>query len=326
MSTAATGRGASTYKTSLPASEKNRVENIREITEELLADFPYLKVAPDAMYWLMATWGAESRWRLLFPHGPKGNLVYNSLHYTASPPARESVAGAGTIKSTGTLIGNGYQYSNVIQNLWNKPTVTVEERNNIKEGWYPHGITACMGTYHVKGCPNNRGEWRHYPEAVAAIGAYGLEVEPGQSIYQTLFSDDNYTCRRRSIASGMIIFNFKYRRALETSHRGNPVGAMQIAIGNFLGKFGTRDNNGISPEDRVRQLNATSGSIVTMLTAVGLRRTGDTTELAQAAIDMYDKSAKASGSTTVSNKPAAGATTSASSEGVSKKTPGCEVV
>lgn len=305
-----------------PAKNTADVENMRDITKAELEFFPFLKAAPDIMYWLMATWGAESNWRL---HFPKGN-VFSSLHYTPSPPARESVAGMGTIKSTGTLIGNGYQYSNVIQNVWNDPAVTAQTRENIKEGWYPHGITACMGTYHVKGCPNNIGEWRYYPEAVARINALGLEVDPGQSIFQTLFPVDDETCRRRSIASGMIIFNYKYRRALETNAKNNPSAAVQIAVGNFLGKFGTRDNNGISPEDRVRQLNATNGTLVSILQYVGIRRTGDTTQLAKSLIDLSDKDAKDRSSVQVQNVPARPATTVAASNGKSSKTPGCEVV
>lgn len=318
-STAGQTKNSPTTKTQAPAGDVSNVKAIRDITSTLLTQFDLLKAGPDVMYWLMATWGAESNWRLLFPHG---NSV-TSLHYTASPPVYESVKGLGTVKSTGTLIGNGYQYSNVIQNLWNSPTVSVQTRDNIKEGWYPHGITACMGTYHVRGCPNNLGEWRYYPEAKTLIDTFGLEVDPGQSIFQTLFSTDDFTCRRRSVAAGMIIFNYKYRKALETTHRNNPVGAMQAAVGNFLGKFGSRDNNGVSPEDRVRQLNSTGGNIVTMLQYVGVRRNGDTTQLSKDQIDMYDKSAKSDGATQVVNNQATGATTDGGSNGVSARPPGC---
>lgn len=320
-STASVAKVSVKAKNQLPAKDAERVAEIRDITLNQLKAFPFLQQAPDIMYWLMATWGAESNWRL---HFPRGNS-FSSLHYTPSPPAVESTKGMGTVKSTGTLIGNGYQYSNVIQNLWNSSTVTVDIRNNIKEGWYPHGITACMGTYHVKGCPNNLGEWRYYPEALDRINSLGLEVDPGQSIFQTLFPNDDETCRTKSVASGMIIFNYKYRRALETTHKNDPVGALQVAVGNFLGKFGSRDNNGVSPEDRVRQLNATSGTLVSMLQYVGIRRTGDNTELSPYLIDLSNKQAKAKGSTQVANNSAKPATTNGGSNGKSAKTPGCEV-
>jgi hypothetical protein len=321
-SNVSSARTSSKSKISLPSKDVSVVENMRDITKALLDDFPFLKAAPDIMYWLMATWGAESNWRLHFPRGG----TYSSLHYTASAPAMESTKGAGTIKSTGTLIGNGYQYSNVIQNIWNDPATTVQMKNNIKEGWYPHGVSACMGTYHVRGCPNNLGEWRFYPEAVKVIESLGLEVNPGQSIFETLFPVDDETCRRRSIASGMIIFNFKYRQALEKTHRNNPTGALQVAVGNFLGKFGTRDNNGISPEDRVRQLNSTKGDLVSILQYVGIRRTGDKTELSADLIDMSNKQAKDRSATKVENTTARAATTNGGSNGTSAKTPGCDIV
>lgn len=292
------------------------------ITRELLEYFPFLKAGPDVMYWLMATWGAESGWKLHHNHGTKNNPVYNSLHFTRTEPARYSTQGMGPVKSTGTLIGNGYQYSPVIQNLWNDPYVTVQTRENIKEGWYPHGITACMGTYHVRGCPNNLGEWRYYPEAVRAIDDFGLEVNPGESIFEKLFHTDDYECRRRSIASGMIIFNFKYRQALENGK--STTTAMQRAIACFLGKAGTKDANGVTPEDRVRQLNSTKGSIMTMLDFIDIRRTGETTQLSKNLIDMSDRQSIDRSSKVVNNPPATVASTNGASDGKSQKRPGCE--
>jgi hypothetical protein len=321
-STVTGGMGSTTRKGSAPAKDYSNVETCRRITQELLNDFPFLKAAPDVMYWLMATWGAESNWRLM--HKKKDGSL-NSLHHTPCKPGVESTQGMGPMKSTGTLIGNGYQYSNVIQNLWNNPASTLEIRNNIKEGWYAHGISACMGTYHIRGCPNNLGEWRFYPEARAAIDKYGLEVDPGQSISQTLFPADNEECQRRSIASGMIIFNYKYRRALETTNRNDPVGAMQKAVGAFLGKVGSKDPNGVGPEDRIRQLNATNGDIVVSLKQVGLVRTGDRSELPPYLVSMADKDAKDRAANKVENVPARPATTNGGSNGTSARKPGCEV-
>lgn len=312
-------------KISVPSQDESRVRECAAITEELLAKFAFLKAGPDVMYWLMATWGAESGWKLYHNHGSRQNPVYTSLHYTPSTPAQTSVAGAGPVKSTGTLIGNGYQYSPVIQNIWNDPNVSAQTRANIKEGWYPHGISACMGTYHVKGCPNNLGEWRYYKEAQDLIDSLKLEVDPGQSIFQTLFPTDDTTCRRKSIASGMIIFNFKYRQALQSGK--SPSVAMQQAVGCFLGKFGTRDANGVSPEMRVAQLNATSGGIVDMLTYIKIVRTGDQTVLSPDLIDMASREAKDRGSNKVTNNPPKTvASTNGGSDGKSAKRPGCDVV
>lgn len=323
MSSTATlaSRGAA-VKNVKPTKDFSRVENIRDLTKEQLEFFPFLKEAPDIMYWLMATWGAESGWNLFHPKGRPPNQVFNSLHYTATPPQREAILGLGPISSRGTLIGNGYQYSDVIQNLWNDPTTSVQVRENIKEGWYPHGITACMGTYHVRGCYNNLGEWRFYPEAVERINALGLEVDPGQSISQTLFPVDDDVCRRRSIASGMIIFNFKYRQALKTN---GPNGAIQVALATFLGKLGTQDANGVTPEMRVRQLNARGGDIVSVLQAVNLRRSGETVELSRGLVSLDDRQASDRAATRVVNTPARPATTNSQANGQSAKTPGCSV-
>lgn len=311
-------------KISIPSQDTSRVEECKAITEELLSKFPFLKSGPDVMYWLMATWGAESGWKLYHNHGSRQSPVYTSLHYTPSTPAVTSVAGSGPVRSTGTLIGNGYQYSPVIQNLWNDPNVTPQTRANIKEGWYPHGISACMGTYHVKGCPNNLGEWRYYDEASKLIESLGLEVDPGQSIFQTLFPNDDTTCRRKSIASGMIIFNFKYRQALERGK--STTAAMQQAVSCFLGRAGTRDANGVSPEDRVRQLSASKGDIMTMLELVKIVRTGETTVLSKNLIDMSDQEAKDRGSNKVTNNPPKTvASTNGGSDGKSQKRPGCSV-
>ena len=109
-----------------------------------------------------------------------------------------------------------------------------------------------MGTYHVGAVTTTWGV-EILSEAVERINALKLEVDPGQSISQTLFPVDDDVCRRRSIASGMIIFNFKYRQALKTN---GPNRAIQVALATFLGKLGTQDANGVTPEMRVRQLNA----------------------------------------------------------------------
>lgn len=322
VSSVAAASASPKAKSSTPSKDFSYVDDVRKTTLSLLKAFPFLETAPDIMYWLMATWGAESSWRLMHNHGG----VLSSIHYTASPPSVESVGPGTVVKSSGTLTGNGYQFSPAIQNVWNDPATTVQIKNNIKEGWYAHGISACMGSYHVRGCPNNRGEWRYYPEAVKLIESLGLEVNPGQSISQTLFPIDDDTCRTRSVASGMVIFNYKYRKALETTCKNNPTAAIQQAIGNFLGNAGARDGNGVSPEDRVRQLNATSSSLVSILDAVNVRRTGDTSQLSTYLVDMSNKQASARSATQVQNVAARGATTNGGSNGVSATDTGCKVV
>lgn len=310
MSSVSSAGANVTTKPGAPALDLTGVESCKKITAELLPRFRILSTAPDILYWLMATWGAESNWNLLHKRGTPGNYTYSSLHYTPTNP----------YMTKSTIIGRAYQFSNVISNIWNDPSTTIQTKENIKEGWYPHGITACMGTYHVKGCDNNLQEWRAYGEAVSLIGELGLEVSPGQSIFQTLFPVDDETCRRRSIASGMIIFNSKYRAGLNSGR--SEASALQYALGAYLGNAGVSDRNGVTPEMRVAQLNNLNSSIVGMLAAVDLRRSGDNSIYT---INTTDKSARATGASSVRTNTATGATTNGGSNGKSEALAGCRV-
>lgn len=297
---------ATTKKVAKPARDYSEIAEIRDITKEELSHYPVLAAAQDSLYWLMATFGAESQWKLL--HG-KGNNI-SSRHLTMVNPDKSS------------LIGRGYQYSAAIQSKYNDPLVTPQIRVNIQDGWYAHGITACMGCYHVKGTPNNVGEFRRHAEAVARISFWGLEVEPGQSITQTLFPANTKLARQKSIASGVIIFHSKYRTGLSI-HRGNSALAMNFALGAYLGKQGARDANGTSPDDRRADLYSSQGR-VNILQAIGLVRSGETT-IASANIDLSQKSVNTGGATKVINNPSAYvATTNSSANGQPLLPSGCQ--
>lgn len=304
-SNVAGAKTSSKTKTVVPSQDLSKIVEIRDITYAVLQQFPVLRSAPDVMYYLMATWGAESSWRL-FANGT------NSLHWTPSPPDKSSLTRA-------------YQNSNVIRNVYDSTSVTPQQRKNVMEGWYPHGITATMGSYMVKGNPNNLIEWRSKPEAVEAINRYGLEVEPGISISQTLFPVDNVTCRTRSIASGIIIFNSKYCFGLK-KFSGNASKAMQYAIMIYLGDPGKVDGNGVSPEARAADLNSPAGR-ATILAKIDIIKTGNTRVLTKNELlagDIYNKSAKDGGSTKVVNNAAGGPATNSNADGKSGKIPGCE--
>jgi hypothetical protein len=308
MSSVLDAKASAKAKESQPAKDYSFVEDIYKMVKAEVAYYPFLSKGPDAIYWIMATFGAESNWQLL--HGKAPNR--SSRHLTVVDPRNSS------------LTRNGYQNSNVIQNLVKDPLVTAQIIKNIQDGWYAHGISACMGTYHVRGCPNNKGEWRSRPEAVARIEALGLEVDPGQSIVQTLFPADTADARLKSVASGIVIFNSKYRQGLER-HNNDTAKAMRYALSAYLGAEGARDANNTSPDDRRRDLNSNQGRI-SILKYIGLVKTGDTSALTKGEIDLLNKEAKIKGATKVDNNPSAYvAKTDSGAGGKSSKLAGCEL-
>lgn len=307
-SSVASGKNSPKAKQQKPAPDLSKIEEIRNITYGLLQLFPVLKAGPDVMYYLMATWGAESGWKLL--HN-KNNP--SSRHWTPSPPDKSSITRV-------------YQNSNVVKNVYNSPSVTPQIRTAVEDGWYPHGITATMGSYMVRGNPNNLQEWRARPEAIPVIEQFGLEVDAGVSITQTLFPVDNVTCRTRSIASGIIIFNSKYCAGLR-KYSNNTTKAMQYALMAYLGSAGVADLNGVTPEIRAADLNSASGRSA-ILAQIDVVRTGSLTTLTdeqKKLSSIYNKTAREGGSNQVANNTAAPATTDSGANGKSAKIPGCEV-
>ncbi len=287
-------------KTSSPAINYDYISRIRDLVKIELTNFPYLLKAPDAMYYIMATFGAESGWKLWH-----GNPL-SSRHLTVVKPSDSSLIQA-------------YENSDVIRNIRGNSSTTLQTLENVKDGWYAHGISATMGCYYVRGSHENKLEWRSYPEAVSRINALGLEVDPGQSINDTLFPTDTESSWLKSIVSGLIIFNSKYRIGL-VQCRGDAVAAMQFAIGSYLGKKGARDANNTSPDDRRRDINTNQGRI-SILADIKVVRSGSTAS--NKVIDMGDKSLPANGATRVDNNTASAATTNSGSNGKSETGSGC---
>lgn len=249
-------------KQSSSSTQLEKIVKLRDITDTLIkSNFALLQKAPNYLYIAMSIWGYESSFNLL--HGKKGTTK-TSRHLTVVNPRSSSYSGAGT-----NITGKYFRSSN-IQTILNNSGRTPTEVYNVEDGYYAHGLSACMGCYHVKNTPTGD-EFKQYSEHAALIAQEGLQVNPGESI-SALFTDDEAGWRK-SIASGLIILDQKYRKALIKAG-GNTAKAIQLAVGYYLGTPGVKDANGLTPEGRISQVFGTQGNVQTLL--------------AQADIKLYD--------------------------------------
>lgn len=249
-SSAANANNASSKKTAAPSKDQSDIIYIRDVTASLLKDyFPILNGAPNILYICMATWGFESSFRI-HPNG------VNSIHSTA------------TLPKDGNWMKADYAADPIIRNILIRPNLDVTTKNNIEQGYHPHGLSACMGAYHVKGTKANR--YMFGPNKAVA-SSLGLEVEPGQSI-TSLFPASEVGIRR-SIASGLIAYDQKYKTALSLGFKG--ADAVAKAIAWYVGQVGIPDNNNFKPEQRVAQIggrpvSSKEASILSILSDIGL--------------------------------------------------------
>lgn len=252
-SSASSANSSSTKKIANPTKDQAYILLMKDITQDLLNQyFPVLKNAPNILYIAMATWGFESNFRM---HHRKGGGVVDSLHLTPSVPSK-------------SFVGKDYYFSQVIQNILRRNPPNPTTVKNVQEGLYPHGVSACMGCYHVAGTPANAYMFGNQKKIVSDLG---LEVQPGQAI-SSIFPD-NETGLRRSIAAGLIVYDNKYATYLGKG--STPASAIAKSIAAYVGKEGIPDNNNFKPEQRVDQLNGknlTSGerSTLQILADIGL--------------------------------------------------------
>ena len=201
-STAAQAGKAPTNKQTKPAGNLDKLQKIRDLTATAINDhFKYLNTAPDILYIAMAIWGMESGWNIWHK---KRNGDYDSAHLSPVDPARS------------TLIGKGYYNSDPILSFRNRANYSPQEAKNVAEGFVAHGLSACMGCYHVAGTPNSKEAFGPYKSIVES---YGLTVAPGQSI--TALFPDNELGMTRSILSGLIILEGKYKIGMN-KYNNNP--------------------------------------------------------------------------------------------------------
>lgn len=297
--------GSAKPKANIPGRDYSRAAAMKKITSDFLPRFEYLRQAPDILYWLMGTWVAESGLRLLHPNRDGRS----SSRHVEQPP------------KPGGIVWS-YDNSNVIKNQYKRQDFSQQLRLNIQEGWCAHGISGTMGCYYVAGCDENLNEYRKHKEARDLIDLLQIEVQPGQSISETLFLVDNEDTWKKSIASGMIIMNAKYRSAL-LRNGGNTSASISASVMSYVGQHGYKDILGTSPLSR--QVKLTSDTqLISILEAVGVSRSGETTVLAQSQLDSNKKDADAFLSTRVSQSSSSGPTTSTNSAGVSAPMPNCE--
>lgn len=271
MSIPTTSQGTKA-KVVVPSKQVLEIQTLADLTMNLIdLYFPLLKKAPDIRYVAMAIWGLESGWRV-WPNGK------NSRHYSATKPENSS------------LMGKGYYYSPVIQNLvLSNPSAQVKEA--IQDAFYPHGLTACMGCYHVAGTPNNLTDFRPHAKVVSDLG---LEVGPGESI--TALFPNTLEGKQRSIASGLIILNNKFKAGL--AKYPNSEAAIKYAVGAYVGKAGAKDVNGYTPEMRTDQVYATRSNRLDLLAQAGIVRSGESgTYISKGEVTLASAQTTSNGST-----------------------------
>lgn len=199
--------------------------------------FPALNSAPDALYIMMATMGLESGFRIYHNGGTTPNHV--------------------TI-GTATGIGRSYWYDPVVVPL--KSSDDPDVIANITEGLSAKALMATMGMYQVRNCRESnamvRGIYRDIAES------FDLMVDPGESISDTYTNDD--TGARKSMIMGCIVMETKYLSRLQ---KNTSDVAIRLAIGDYLGKAGTKDVLGTSPEMRLANVTDTSTNISRTLVA-----------------------------------------------------------
>jgi hypothetical protein len=253
-SAAASANYAASKKVSGPVSDPSGIILMKDITQSLLTQyFPVLSNAPNILFVAMATWGFESGFKLLHR---KGSTV-DSQH-----------PGAGGTVTNSSLIGKDYLYTKVIKNLTDNPLTSPTVIANINQGKYAHGVSACMGCYHVRGTAAN--SYMFTPNA-KIVSDLGLAVNPGESIV-ALFPDTEVGLTR-SIAAGLVVYDQKYKAYL--SKGNSPSTAIMKSIIAYVGAATAKDSNNFSPVRRLdqvqgRNLNTTEVSVLNKLAAAGL--------------------------------------------------------
>lgn len=260
-STAATAAKSGTTKQTKPAGNLDELQQITQLTKDAIDQhFTLLKTAPDILYIAMAIWGMESGWKIWHK---KGSGIMDSSHLSPVNPDKS------------TLIGPGYYKSDPIKSFVNRPNITPQEKINVQQGFVAHGLSACMGCYHVIGTPNYNSDFLPYKSLVQSMG---LAVNPGESI--TALFPNNELGKMRSIVAGLIILQNKYKIHINSKKSlgyQNPAKAIEMAVGSYVGKAGSRDINGYSPEDRQKDVLYTPSGKLGVLAQIGLTRTGTAT-------------------------------------------------
>lgn len=287
-------------KANTVAKDYSRIQRYKEITEDLLKQyFKSLYAAPDIVYVALAIFGLESGWNLWhkksFSHGADTVLSgYDSSHKSPVPVETSSLIRA-------------YWYSPVIQNLVKTKGFDVNIMTALHQGRVAHGLSACMGCYHVRGTKTNE-SFKPYSKVV---GDLGLEVNPGESI--TALFPQNETGERRSIAAGLIILDEKYKIAKKQFKSESD--AIRAAVGYYVGKAGAKDINGYSAEDRIKGVY-TRSNVQTVLASIGVTQSG---YVAVAADDISNNPRSNSGS----GDSKSNTTTSTTVAMKASKSPGC---
>lgn len=229
MSTVTTAKRSNQKATTVEKGSAT-IQLIQEVNRELLTPsyFPGLVRITNIQYVTMAIWALESSMRLL--HGGGSSRHSSSSQYQP--------------------FGISYLKSTNVRSMLERSDITPQQRENIKDGYYAHGLTGAMGSYFIKGTVHNKEMSNHraFMNKMAAEGC-PLEIELGESM-TSLFSkgQKDKNAIRTSLAQGLVILNDKvirYAREYPSDHHK----ALLMAVGAYVG-WG-KDSNGYSGYDRV---------------------------------------------------------------------------
>jgi hypothetical protein len=141
-----------------------------------------------------------------FPVKGSTNSRHKTIVCGSSAISNGNISNKVSSWTSGTSFFTNYWNSNVVQNYLACCGGVQDEA--VKDGLYAHGVSACMGAYHVKFTP----AWNELfgqTKYRSIVNNYGLEVQIGTSVTSIYPKNDKYN-REKSIAAGMIIFDSKF--------------------------------------------------------------------------------------------------------------------
>jgi hypothetical protein len=237
ISSASIAKNKRSVKSSKAEVSSASVQRISDILKKILAgpSFPALKVIPNIHYIFMALCGLEvNDFKLL---RKKGGVV-TSRHITPSPLS--------------SFVYKGYLTSPNYLAVHNRLDISTDQKYNLDDGIYPHGLTAVMGCWFIRDTNANK-ELAPYKALINSYAAKGipLEINIMESMTSLFIAEDDNAIEA-SLVQGLIILNLHYLRARASkkySSIKDPFAALLIAVGLYVGTG--RDANGYTGVDRI---------------------------------------------------------------------------
>ena len=297
MTTTSTAKNSRSVKSNKLEVPKANVQLISSIVKRVLNGglFTRLRDIPNIHYVVRAVFTMEVN-DLQLTRRIGGRQT--SRHYTSA--------------ETSKIVTVDYKGSRNYRAFNKRQDITPEQRYNLEDGYYAHGISAVMGGYFIRGTESNS-QIRAYRPVIDYYAGKGipLEVNLGESL-TTLYTTSNLENNlEASIVQGLIILTDKVRAASEKIP-DDPFKALMLAVGYYVGKG--KDANGYTGLDRIIDVSNRENTKLNILAVNGVKpideeyfKKLDTRSLAVA---FKGKPTKSSGQTFARVTPARVATTS----------------